>query len=83
MVHPRMRTSGALDTYSYIDATNALGREYPDVQLSDIIADDSKIKDLAITGEQTKSAIGYVKRTGANKEISLRARCDCPASPGH
>ncbi|KAG2421277.1 hypothetical protein HFD88_005251 [Aspergillus terreus] len=52
MVHPRMRTSGALDTYSYIDATNALGREYPDVQLSDIITDDSKIKDLAITASE-------------------------------
>ncbi|RJE18809.1 hypothetical protein PHISCL_08853 [Aspergillus sclerotialis] len=28
------------------------GREYPDAQLSDIVADDSKIKDLAITASE-------------------------------
>lgn len=51
VVHPRMRTTGALDKYAYIDATNALGREFRNAQLSDIVADDSKIKDLAITGK--------------------------------
>jgi hypothetical protein len=51
MVHPRMRTCGALDAYAHVDASHALGREYPDVQLSEIIADDSKIKDMAITGK--------------------------------
>lgn len=51
MVHPRMHTSGALDMYAYIDIASALGREYPDLQLSGIVADDAKIKDLAITGK--------------------------------
>ncbi|THC89725.1 hypothetical protein EYZ11_010828 [Aspergillus tanneri] len=50
MVQPTyMRTSGALEQYVYAEATNSLGREYPDLQLSAIVGNDSKIRDLAIT----------------------------------
>jgi hypothetical protein len=56
MVHSRMCTSGALDMYAYVDATNALGRKYVGLQLSSIVSDDSKIRDLAITGGQWPSA---------------------------
>ncbi|GLA11840.1 hypothetical protein AnigIFM62618_005814 [Aspergillus niger] len=52
IIHSRMRTSGALDMYAYVDATNALGREYLDLQLSSIVSDDSKVKDLAITASE-------------------------------
>lgn len=51
VAHPRMRTSGALDPYAYIDAMSAIGREYLGLQLSHIVADDSKVKDLVITGK--------------------------------
>jgi hypothetical protein len=56
MVHSRMCTSGALDMYAYVDATNSLGREYLGLQLSSIVSDESKVKDLAITGRQWPSA---------------------------
>lgn len=51
VAHPHMRTSGALDPYACIDAMSAIGREYLGLRLSDMVADDSKIKDLVITGK--------------------------------
>lgn len=43
--------SGSLDSFESFDVTKAIGREYPKLQLSTIINDDAKIRDLAITGE--------------------------------
>lgn len=43
--------SGSLDAYESFDVTNVIGREYPKLQLSEILADDSKIRDLAIQGK--------------------------------
>jgi hypothetical protein len=45
-----LQYSGSLDAYESFDVTNAIGREFPKVQLSEIIKDDAKIRDLAITG---------------------------------
>ena len=42
--------SGSLDRYKSFDVTKVIGREFPDLQISDILQDDQKIKDLAITG---------------------------------
>jgi hypothetical protein len=42
--------SGSLDEYKSFDATPAIGREFPEVQLTEILKDDTKIRDLAITG---------------------------------
>lgn len=42
--------SGSLDQYKSFDVTNVIGREYPELQLADILNDDTKIRDLAITG---------------------------------
>lgn len=42
--------SGSLDSYDQFDVTAVIGREFPGLQLSDILHDDAKIRDLAILG---------------------------------
>lgn len=42
--------SGSLDSYDHFDVTNVIGREFPNLQLSDILHDETKIRDLAILG---------------------------------
>lgn len=42
--------SGSLDSYKSFDLTPVIGREFPDVQLSTLLSDDRKIRDLAILG---------------------------------
>ncbi|KAK6369497.1 uncharacterized protein PV06_10828 [Exophiala oligosperma] len=44
--------SGSLDAYKSFEVTNIIGREYPELQLSEILHDDNKIRDLAITVSQ-------------------------------
>ena len=46
-----LRYSGSLEQYNYVDVTPAIGREFPKLQVSDVLSDDAKIQDLAITGE--------------------------------
>lgn len=43
--------SGSLDSYDHFDLTAVIGREFPKLQLSEILSDDDKIRDLAILGE--------------------------------
>lgn len=43
--------SGSLDPYDQFDVTAVIGREFPKLQLSEILNDDDKIRDLAILGE--------------------------------
>jgi hypothetical protein len=47
-----MRVSGALNGIQYQDVTPLLGRDYPNLQLSSIVSDDAKVRDLAITGKR-------------------------------
>lgn len=42
--------SGSLDIYKQFDVTSVIGREFPEIQLSEILHDDTKIRDLAILG---------------------------------
>jgi hypothetical protein len=42
--------SGTLDEYESFDVTAVIGKEFPKVQLSTLLADDKKIRDLAILG---------------------------------
>lgn len=42
--------SGSLDQYEQFDTTAVIGREFPNLQLTDILHDDTKIRDLAILG---------------------------------
>lgn len=44
--------SGTLDSYESFDVTNVIGREFPKLQLSEILSDDAKIRDLAILVSQ-------------------------------
>jgi hypothetical protein len=45
-----LKYSGSLDIYEHFDSTSVIGREFLKLQLSQIIDDDAKIRDLAITG---------------------------------
>jgi hypothetical protein len=47
-----LKYSGSLDAYQHLDVTNVIGREFPNLQLSQILNDDNKIRDLAITGKR-------------------------------
>ncbi|KAL4889706.1 hypothetical protein BDV59DRAFT_210132 [Aspergillus ambiguus] len=44
-----LKYSGSLDEYKSFDVTPVIGREFTDLQLTDILNDDRKIQDLAIT----------------------------------
>ena len=46
-----LKYSGSLDSFEHFDVTAVIGREFPKLQLSQIIEDDVKIRDLAIIGE--------------------------------
>jgi hypothetical protein len=47
-----LKYNGSLDEYKSFDVTNVIGREYPEADLLDILKDDEKIRDLAITVSQ-------------------------------
>jgi len=47
-----LQYSGTLDHYDSFDVTSVIGREFPKLQLSEILKDDAKIRDLAITVSQ-------------------------------
>ncbi|TVY23037.1 putative alpha-ketoglutarate-dependent sulfonate dioxygenase [Lachnellula hyalina] len=44
--------SGTLDHYESFDLTSIIGREFPNLQITDILSDDAKIRDLAILVSQ-------------------------------
>ncbi|TVY13754.1 hypothetical protein LARI1_G007316 [Lachnellula arida] len=44
--------SHTLDKYESFDVTGPIGREFPKLQLSELLKDDAKIKDLAILASQ-------------------------------
>jgi hypothetical protein len=41
---------GSLDEYPSFDVTSVIGREFPTASILEILKDDAKIRDLAITG---------------------------------
>jgi len=45
-----LQYSGSLDNYESFDVTAVIGREFPKVQLSELLKDDEKVRDLAILG---------------------------------
>jgi hypothetical protein len=48
-----LKNSGSLNQFKHFDVTTAVGREFPDVQLSDLVNAsnaDTLLRDLAITG---------------------------------
>jgi hypothetical protein len=44
--------SGTLDSYQSFDVASVIGREFPNLQLTEILNDDAKIRDLAILVSQ-------------------------------
>jgi hypothetical protein len=47
-----LQYSGTLDHYESFDVTSVIGREFPKVQLTEILKDDNKLRDLAILVSQ-------------------------------
>ncbi|KAI1385000.1 taurine catabolism dioxygenase [Hypoxylon trugodes] len=47
-----LKYSGSLDSYEQFDVTKVIGREFPKLQLSEILHDDTKIRDLAVLVSQ-------------------------------
>jgi hypothetical protein len=51
--HPTpLSYEGTLDSYESFDVTGVIGREFPTLQLTDILNDDAKIRDLAVLVSQ-------------------------------
>jgi hypothetical protein len=46
-----LKYSGSLDSFEQFDVTAVIGREFPKLQLSQIIDDDARIRDLAVIGD--------------------------------
>ncbi len=46
-----LKYSGSLDSYEHFDNTPVIGREFPTLQLSKILHDDTKVRDLGILGQ--------------------------------
>lgn len=51
LIRQPLQYSGTLDEYRHFETTPVIGTEFSDLQLADILDDDAKIRDLAITGE--------------------------------
>jgi hypothetical protein len=45
-----LKYSGSLDAFKSHEVTPVIGREYPDLNLVDILEDDEKLRDLAVLG---------------------------------
>ncbi|BDD56716.1 hypothetical protein MPDQ_000141 [Monascus purpureus] len=49
LIRQPLQYSGTLDEYHHFETTPVIGTEFSDLQLADILDDDAKIRDLAIT----------------------------------
>ncbi|GAD94720.1 hypothetical protein AN2198.2 [Paecilomyces variotii No. 5] len=52
LIREPLKYAGSLDEYQHFNVTPVIGAEFPEVQLTDILNDDKKIKDLAILVSQ-------------------------------
>ncbi|CAM1500828.1 Fc.00g099900.m01.CDS01 [Cosmosporella sp. VM-42] len=43
-----LKYTGSLDSYEHFDVTAVIGREFPQLQLTEILNDDDKLRDLAV-----------------------------------
>jgi hypothetical protein len=50
LIREPLKYSGSLDEYQSLDITPVIGREFPTLELTDILDDDRKLRDLAILG---------------------------------
>jgi len=66
-----LKLSGALDDAKYFEATTVIGREYPDLQISDLMTSprrDEYIRDLAIIVSQ-RGVVFFRKQTALSVEM--------------
>lgn len=56
-----LKYSGSLDDYESFDVTAVIGREFPKLQLTEILNDDNKLRDLAVLGELRVSIFSEAK----------------------
>lgn len=52
LLHKPLKYAGSLDSFKSFDVTPVIGREFPDVQLTDLMkseSSDALLRDLAIT----------------------------------
>lgn len=50
LIREPLKHSGSLDESRSFEVTPVIGTEFPELQLTDILDDNNKIRDLAITG---------------------------------
>jgi hypothetical protein len=55
-----LKYTGSLDSFEQFDVTAVIGREFPGLQLSEILHDDAKIRDLAILGEASLNRVQII-----------------------
>jgi hypothetical protein len=81
-----LQYSGSLDQYESFDVTAVIGREYPKLQLTEILSDDAKLRDLAITGRQTSFCVLEIPLSSleADRELvnSVSTWCHFLPQPG-
>lgn len=50
LIRKPLKSTGSLSDYSHFTATPTIGTEFPSAQLTEILKDEAKIRDLAILG---------------------------------
>ena len=50
LIRTPLKSTGSLSDYSHFTATPTIGTEFPSAQLTEILKDEKKIRDLAILG---------------------------------
>lgn len=74
-----LKYTGSLDEYESFDLTAAIGREFSNLQVSKILHDDTKIRDLGVLGQSHSCKI---IRANVLTLRSVSAWSRVPAQPG-
>lgn len=51
LIRKPVPNGGSLNKYRHFEVTPIIGTEFPEVQLTDLLHDDTKIRDLAVTSK--------------------------------
>lgn len=71
LIREPLKYSGSLDEYQHFNVTPVIGAEFPEVQLTDILNDDRKIKDLAVLGKFSPESMMEIPREVSNNVPSF------------
>ncbi|KAL5048119.1 hypothetical protein BDW71DRAFT_205662 [Aspergillus fruticulosus] len=71
-----LKYSGSLDVFKSFDVTPIIGREFPDLQLTDTLNDDQKIHDLAITVSRRGVVFFRNQRISSDEQKELGQKLD-------